>query len=322
MKLSAFLVFCLLFLSCSKSSVPDSTKIKIVSTTFPQYDWISEILGEDRGEGAFSLSLLIENGTDLHSFQASASDIIKIQTSDVFVYVGGESDEWVEKVLENSKNENLKIVKLLDFIEPLEEEADFHDFHDSCDFHEESESRDEFDEHIWLSVKNAALIVERLCDFLCGLEKNEDKIALYKSNAEKYIEKLSDLDRDFEDAKKDFSKNAILVADRFPFLYLANDYGLNYFAAFKGCSAETEASFETVAFLTKKIDEMELDYVLTIDGGDERLSKTIISNSNRKNCKILTLDSLQSVTKKEIESGKNYLDVMKGNFDVLKTVLN
>ncbi len=319
---------------CSKAKNTKKTDgLKIVTTIFPEYDWTKNILGEN-AENA-ELTLLLDNGVDLHSYQPSIQDIAKISTADIFIYVGGESDKWVNGALKNAENKDMKVINLMETLgdkvkaeeikEGMQAEEEHHheDGHDheaeEHHHHHHDDEETEYDEHVWLSLRNAKVLSAEIASVLC--EKDPANAASYKANLASYLEKLSELDTEYAAAVKAGSKKTVLFGDRFPFRYLTDDYGLDYFAAFVGCSAETEASFETVIFLAKKADELGLNSVLKIESGDGRIARTIIENTNAKNAKVLTMDSLQSVTKKQAEKGTTYLSVMKENLQVLKTAL-
>ena len=298
--------------------------LKVVTTIFPEYDWVNQILGEKAADA--EVTMLMDNGVDLHSYQPTAQDMIKISDCDVFVYVGGESDQWVENALKEAKNKDMVVINLLDalgsgakeeeVVEGMQEEEE-HDHEESGEHGEEEEA--EYDEHVWLSAKNASVLCGAITD---GLSKADpDNAETYKKNLAAYQTKLSALDKDYQKAVAAASQKTLLFGDRFPFRYLTDDYGLTYYAAFVGCSAETEASFETINFLSKKIDELKLKTVLTIEGADHRIAETVIQNTKSKNQKILTLDSMQSTTAKDIENGTTYLSVMEKNLATLKEAL-
>ena len=323
----------------AKKADKNSGKIKIVTTIFPQYDWTREIIGDTNSA---NLTLLIGNGTDLHSYQPSIQDIAKISTADIFIYVGGESDGWVKDALKNAKNKNMTVINLLEVLgdnvkeeqivegmQAEEEEEHHHDEDEDHDHehheadghhhHHDDEDEPEYDEHVWLSLRNAKEICAAICDALC--KKDSANAASYKVNLTAYTSKLDALDAKYNATVKAASKKTILFGDRFPFRYLTDDYNLKYYAAFVGCSAETEASFETVIFLAKKVDELGLNSVLKIESGDGKLARTIINSSANKNAAILTLDSMQSVTTKQAASGTTYLSVMENNLKVLEQAL-
>lgn len=312
-----------IFMLCGASAF--AAKKSIVCVTYPEYDWVMNILGSKAS--GFNVTLLQKNGTDLHSYQPSVKDIASISSCDMLVYVGGESDEWVEKALSNAKNKNMVVVNMMEvlgdkvkeeeFVEGMQGEEHEHEHHHDAHHHDEDEV--EYDEHVWLSLKNAVVIVNHLSGKIQSLDSANSSV--YKSNAASYVKQISDLDREYEKAVATSSKKTVLFGDRFPFRYLVDDYGLSYFAAFVGCSAESEASFETITFLSKKVDELGLKSVLTIEKSDKKIARTIISNTKGKNQEVLEMDSLQSVTEADIKGGRNYLSAMKKNLDVLKTAL-
>lgn len=289
--------------------------VEVVATIFPIYDWIKEI---SKGSDV-NINLLLDSGVDLHSFQPAVDDMVKIAKCNVFVYVGGESDEWVEDSLKNVVNKNqvsinlLKIlgdkVKSEEIVEGMEHEHEHHEH--------EHESESESDEHIWLSLRNAEIICKYIAEKLSELDENNKEI--YSQNCSEYVKKLSELDSEYDEVIDKSMRKILLFADRFPFRYMADDYGLKYYAAFSGCSAETEASFETVMFLSNKVEELKLPYVLTIDGTKHKIAETVISNTKSKNQKILVLDSMQSTT---LNNNTSYLEIMQKNLETLKTVLN
>ena len=469
-------------------------KLSIVTTIFPEYDWVREILG-DKADNA-EITMLLDNGVDLHSYQPTADDIVKISDCDLFIYVGGESDEWVDDALKNATNKDMKVINLLevlgdsvkteetvegmqgedhdhghdeeitkdniedrtlsDFVgewkslypyllngdldeyceHKAEEDKDSSTTKDTylekykaswqCDAnkisingnkitftytdgktvsaeytydgyqpklndegkissvryqfettsdaapkyvqfndhgHEPGEAErfpiyfgndgfdalmdsktnpffvkdaltvdeildelmgheheEEKDEHVWLSLKNAEKLVSAISDTLQELDP--DNKDTYATNSNAYMKKLSALDADYKATVESATYKTVLFGDRFPFRYLADDYGLSYYAAFVGCSAETEASFETISFLAKKADELKLPGVLTIEGAQHKIAETIVQNTTAKNQKVLTMDSMQSTTSKDAANGTTYLSVMEKNLSVLKEVLD
>ena len=311
--------------------------IQIVTTIFPEYDWVMNILGSNPA-GA-DVTMLLDTGVDLHSFQPTAEDILKISTCDLFIYIGGESDEWVDDALREAANQNMIVLNLLDtlgdavkeeeVVEGMQEEEHDHDHdedeehedHDEEDHeeHEHDEEETEYDEHVWLSLRNAAALVKSIAE---AMEKIDPQNAdAYRSNTAAYTEKLNALDREYQSAVAGGRFSTLLFGDRFPFRYMVDDYGLGYYAAFVGCSAETEASFETVTFLAQKTDELALPAVMTIEGTDRRIAETVVQNTKTKDQKILSMDSMQSVTAKDVENGASYLSIMEQNLAVLKEAL-
>ena len=312
---------------CGKQNDTNKTdKLSIVTTIFPEYDWVRAVLG-DKADNA-EVTMLLDNGIDLHSYQPTADDIVKISDCDLFLYVGGESDGWVDDALKNATNKNMKVINLLDVlgdsvkteevVEGMQETEHDHD-HDHSKEVSTFEDEEEKDEHVWLSLKNAEVLVNAISKSLQELDP--DNKDTYAANAAAYIEKLSALDGEYQAAVDAATYKTVVFGDRFPFRYLVDDYGLSYYAAFVGCSAETEASFETVSFLAKKVDELKLPCVLTIEGAQHKIAETIVQNTAEKNQKVLTMDSLQSTSSKDVANGTTYLSVMEKNLSVLKEAL-
>ncbi|MBQ7430897.1 metal ABC transporter substrate-binding protein [Butyrivibrio sp.] len=296
-----------------------SDGIKIVTTIFPEYDWVNVILGENAANA--EVTMLLDNGVDLHSYQPTAEDIMKIATCDLFIYVGGESDEWVEDALAEATNKDMQVINLLEVLGENVKEEEVVEGMEAEEEHEESDSEEEveYDEHVWLSLKNAQVLCTAIEESLEVIDPaNSD---LYKANLEAYVAQLSDLDAQYQAAVDSSEVDTLLFGDRFPFRYLVDDYGLSYYAAFVGCSAETEASFETITFLAQKVDELSLGTVLTIESSDQKIAQTIVENTQSKDQQILTLDSMQSTTSKDVASGTTYLSVMESNLSVLKAAL-
>ena len=320
--------------ACSTNNAPaaDNKNLQIVTTIFPEYDWVMNILGGNPANA--EVTMLLDNGADLHSYQPTASDILKISTCDVFVYVGGESDEWVDDVLKEATNKDMVVINLMDelgnavkeeeIIEGMEghdhdEDHDHEDEdHDHKHHHEEGEV--EYDEHVWLSLKNASVLVGAISEAIA--KADSANAATYHANASAYIDKLNALDKEYSDMVSAAARNVLVFGDRFPFRYLIDDYSLVYYAAFVGCSAESEASFETIMFLAGKVDENSLTSVITIEGKEHKIAETIISNTATKDQKILTLDSMQTTTMADVKNGTTYISVMESNYEVLKEALN
>ena len=351
------------FNSVEAESVSGHDRIQIVTTIFPEYDWVKNVLGDNPADA--EVTMLLDKGVDLHSFQPTAEDILKISTADMFIYVGGESDEWVDDVLKEAVNKDMVVINLLEslgdsvkeeeVVEGMQEEE--HDHHDDEDDHdhdgesthdehpgEESlnhgteeehheeheaegeheghhheEGETEYDEHVWLSLRNAEVLTEKISEGIQSLDPANAET--YRKNTEMYVDKLKKLDEEYRKTVEEASVKTLLFGDRFPFRYLVDDYGLSYYAAFVGCSAETEASFETISFLSGKVDELSLPAVLTIEGPDHRIAETIVQNTKDKNSKILTMDSMQATTGEDAENGTSYLSIMESNLSVLKEAL-
>ena len=376
--------------ACGKNSSKSADgKLNVVTTIFPEYDWTREIVGQGEfgtdksAADKVEITMLLDKGTDLHSFQPTAEDITKISTCDVFIYVGGESDKWVDDALKEATNKNMKVINLMEVLgdsvkeeelvegmqgeedeheheedthsdgeaddtltdeliitDELTEDIDNHDgdavgseveedhHHDEEEEHHHDEEAEghhhdegeiEYDEHVWLSLKNAQTITSVIAEKLG--EADPDNAAAYKANAESYNKKLSELDGEYKTAVDNATTDTLLFGDRFPFRYMVEDYGINYYAAFIGCSAETEASFETIIFLSGKLDELKLPAICTIENSDQKIAKTVKENSKTGDQEILVMDSLQSVTKSDVDSGATYYGKMSSNLEALKQAL-
>ena len=292
--------------------------VKVVTTIFPIYDWVREVAQDDAD---VSLDLLLDNGVDLHSYQPTAKDIVDISDCDVFVYVGGESDSWVDDVLKRADNKDMIVLDLLDILgdKAKEEEIKEGMQGEEEEEHEEGEDEAEYDEHVWLSLKNVSLFVDKIADALS--QKDSQHTESYKANAAAYDAKITALSEQYQAAVDAGKTKTLLFGDRFPFRYLTDDYGLDYYAAFVGCSAETEASFETITFLADKVDELGLKSIMQIETSDGAIAKTIVDNTKTKDQEILTLDSIQGVTAERIKAGESYLSIMESNLEVLKKAL-
>ena len=308
----------------------------VVCTIFPAYDWTREILGSHADEA--QVTYLLDNGVDLHSYQPTMDDMMKISDCDLFIYVGGESDEWVEDALEDAQNRDMRVISLLDVLgdsakveelkEGMQEDDHDEDDHDHDDDHDEDEhdhddhehdhDEEEYDEHVWLSLRNARI-------FCAEIERNMEAIDPanaddYRANLEGYTARLDELDSSFKAVVDGSSARTLIFGDRFPFRYFVDDYGLDYYAAFIGCSAETEASFETITFLADKVKELDCKTIFILESSDSGIADTIISTSGRS-VEIAELNSLQSVSREDIAGGATYISLMQGNCDVLAGAL-
>ncbi len=310
--------------ACGSAKDSRDDKIKIVCTTFPQYDWVRQILGDEIDN--VDLVLLGNTGVDMHSYQATADDIIEITTSDIFIYVGGVSDSWVEDALAQEDTSDIIVINMMEVLGDrlkLEDEStgvveDENHEHTDEESHEHINTS-EYDEHVWLSIKNAVILCERITKALCEIDPDNKQI--YTDNSNAYITQLNELDISYENTVKNAKSDAILFGDRFPFIYLVNDYDIEYYAAFSGCSTETEASFETITFLAEKLNDLDIPVVLVVEGSTRNLAKTVIDSSKDKNQDILVIDSFQAVTSKDIEDGKTYIETMVSNLHVLEEAL-
>lgn len=295
-----------LLAGCSGAPATEDGKLKIVTTIFPLYDWTKNLIGESRDE--VSLTMLLDDGVDMHSFQPSVNDMITLSSCDLLIYVGGESDEWIKDALSERANPNMIALNLMDVLgdRALQEELVEG---------MEGEAEDVPDEHIWLSLQNARILCAAIRDALIELDGEHSRA--YEAAFATYDAKLEQLDADFTSALDAADRHTLIVADRFPFRYLVEDYKLDYYAAFAGCEAETEASFATVIFLANKADELGVRQLCVIETSDGKLARTVIENTKSRDLGVLTLHSMQG----SVGDG-DYLSLMEQNLNVLKEALN
>ncbi len=349
MKLTAVMLLAVLCVSMiltgctSAESIRDNGKPSIVCTAFPQYDWTLQILG-DRAED-FNVTLLNHQGTDMHSFQPTAANMVSMANCDLFIHIGGYSEGWVSAALESADNHHAEVLTLLDYVDAKEEEftegmehnhdhdhgheaeAEEADIHEEDEFaadhddhgHEEDTHEEELDEHMWLSLRCAQQACDAILKSICQLDPAHTEN--YQASAAAYMDQLHQLDHEYEEAVHHAKQPVLLFADRFPFRYLTDDYGIEYLAAFPGCSAETEASFETILYLSEEMDAHQLTTAMILEGSKTDFAKTVISNTKAENPQILTLNSMQSVNQRHIDAGVTYLGIMKENLEVLKEAL-
>lgn len=368
------LTLCLgMFAGCTETvNNEDSDEIKIVTTIFPIYDWTMNMLGDEAEN--YSVSMLIDNGVDMHSFQPTTADMVELYSCDVFIYVGGESDSWVSDLLANSTNTDMIAINLVDILgdsvvyeelvegmeetehshshddeeedhdhsEEEEEEEHVHD--EDCDHtddedhdhdeedhdhdeedhdHDDEEDHDhdeEIDEHVWLSIQNAQVICAAIAETLSSIDSTNS--ATYSANLSSYVAQLKALDSEYAEMISSSSRDTVLFADRFPFRYFVDDYNLTYYAAFSGCSAETEASFETIAFLAGKVDELDLDIVLTVEGTTHKIAETVVSVTATQDQTILAVNAMETVSADDIQAGASYISIMQENLEIFKAALN
>ncbi len=328
------------FSSCSKKSGEtensEGKKINVISVNFPGYDFAREIAGDK-----INLTLLLPPGAESHSFEPTPQDIIKIQNGDIFIYVGGESDSWVKSVLESAGNKDMKVIAMMDQVKTVKEEMKEgmeegedrhgHDEHKDGDKNEDGRGHDgndenhkedhaeeaEYDEHVWTSPLNAVKIVEAIERALSAADRANAEI--YKMNAEAYTQKLMQLDASFREAAGNAKRKIIIFGDRFPFRYFADEYGLDYYAAFPGCSTETEASAKTVAFLIDKVKKEKVPAVFHIEFSNGKIAETISESTGAKN---LLLHSCHNISADELQRGESYINIMSRNLSALKEALD
>lgn len=293
----------------------DDCRLSIVCTSFSEYDWTRNIIGST---DSADVTYLLKSGVDMHNYQPSTEDMLAVSDCDMLIYVGGSSEVWVDSALENKRNDDMKVLRLFEVLGQDIKEEELKDGMEEDE--DEEDGGKEYDEHIWLSLKNAELLCGSICEALC--KKDPSNADSYRSNLESYTQKLNALDSEYAEMAENASVKTVLFGDRFPFRYLVDDYGIDYYAAFPGCSAETAASFETVAVLAQKVDKLGLDSVFIIENSDDSIARSIISSSENHNASIEVLDSIQSVTAAEAESGTTYLSIMEKNLETLKKVLD
>lgn len=301
--------------SASLESQAQDEKLDIICVSFAEYDWTKELLGDHVND--VNLIYLLENGMDLHNYQPSAKDMIQISGCDLFIYTGGESESWVDDVLRTeTPDAGMHVIRLMDAIQDSVKTEEYKEGMQTSYDPEELE----YDEHVWLSVRNAEKICDVICENLCELDSSHAQD--YQKNLADYNAELDALDQDFIQVTEQSSVNTLIFGDRFPFRYLTDDYGIDYYAAFMGCSSDTEASFETIVFLAEKMDELQAEAIFKIENSDDSLARSVISSTKKKDQKILSLNSMQSVTAQDIANGADYVSIMRQNLDTLREVLH
>ena len=330
----------------SKNNTTKENKLSVVTTIYPEFSWTKSILGNQAD--SVKLELLMKNGVDLHSYKPTAHDVAKIASADMVIYVGGESDEWIKDALAASPKKGRIEINLMDvlgdrvkaeeIVEGMQAEEE-HEHnkviaraeqrrskpaevtHKDEHEHHHHDEEVENDEHVWLSLKNAEIIVKKIAEELSKLDAAHATI--YKQNTDAYVAQIQSLNAEYRETVEKAARKTVLFGDRFPFRYLVDNYSIKYYAAFVGCSAESEASFETIAFLAGKMDAESLPVIFTIENSNGKIAKAVLSASKKsQNAHILILNSMQSVTEKQIAEGIDYLSLMKSNLDVLKKALN
>ncbi|MCD8325538.1 MAG: metal ABC transporter substrate-binding protein [Lachnospiraceae bacterium] len=315
--LAALLMMAVLAAGCG-SSIPAAEGVSVVCTIFPQYDWVNVLLEGTADD--VKVILLSDDGTDIHSYQPSVQDMAVIRESDLLIYIGGDSEDWLLEMIEEDEELQAKSVNLLELLGDLvleEEEKEGMTDEIGHDHGEDFEA--ENDEHVWLSFENAGVLCGDLSQRLCPLMPDAE--SLIRANLAAYEAEIAALEEEYAQAVENAQYDTLLFGDRFPFRYLTEEYGLDYYAAFAGCNADAEASFKTIVFLIEKLDELKLPAILIIDGTDDALAQTIRMNTQTADQEILVLDSMQSVSGEEAAAGASWLGMMEENLAVLKTAL-
>ncbi|MDR2610069.1 MAG: metal ABC transporter substrate-binding protein [Clostridiales Family XIII bacterium] len=310
------LVGVLVLAGCGQQSESEDTgkdgKINVVTTIFPPYDFARAVAGDKA-----DIHMLLPPASESHSYEPTPQDIITIQNCDVFIYGGGESDEWVEGVLESMDTSKMKIITMIDCVEVVEEEIVDGMEEEEEEAAEGGEEEPEYDEHVWTSPRNAKLIVQKIADAFS--EVDAANAGTYEANAATYEAELDELDAQFKAVVDGGVRKTIVFGDRFPFRYFADAYGLDYYAAFPGCSTETEASAATVKFLIDKVNEEKIPVVFHIELANEKMAETI---SEATGAKVSLLHAAHNITKDDFEAGRTYVDIMTDNVSALKEALS
>lgn len=301
---SLFVLAVVLFLSSCRTAVPASDKITIITTIFPQYDFVRHIVG-DQAE----VIMLLRPGAESHSYEPPPRDIIKIKNSSAFIYIGGESDQWAKKILDSMDTSKMTIITLLDCVPAVREEL-------VEGMQPEEEESTAYDEHIWTSPRNAKLIVEKITVALCALDSAN--AAEYQRNAENYLSDLNELDKEFRILVKDAKRKTLIFGDRFPFRYFVDEYGLKYFAAFPGCSTETEVTPATLRFLIDKVRQEEIPVIFHIELSNQKVAQAIAEATGAQ---VRQLHSVHNIIREDFQNGLGYLDFMRQNIAVLREAL-
>lgn len=303
---------CAVLFGCGDSETVKDERLQIVTTSFPPYDFARQTGGEN-----VQVTMLLPPGAESHSYEPTPQDILKIKNCDIFIYTGGESDSWIDDILESIGSDKTRVLSMMDYVDPLKEETveGMEEAHDDGDDHS-LHNEDEYDEHVWTSPRNAIRIVQAVCKALTELDA--DNAESYNENTDAYIQKLNELDQTYRNITESGARKYIVFGERFPFRYLADAYGLTYYAAFPGCSEETEPSAATIAFLIRKIQDEQIPVVFYIEFSNQKVADTICSATGAQK---LLLHSCHNVTAEEFAAGVTYIDLMQQNAENLKTAL-
>lgn len=314
---SVFIALVLAFTvtGCGLDRDKKSDKVSIVTTMFAAYDFAREIAG-DRAD----ITLLLKPGADSHSYEPSPKDMAAIDNCDIFIYTGGENDDWVDRIAASSSNKDMKIIKMLDLVDKYEEEItegmEHHEGHNHDEDHDHDEDTSEWDEHVWTDPENAMIISKKIADTLALADyRGKD---YYMGNYKKYEKELKDLDEEFRILIDNAKRKEVIFGDRFPLRYFVEAYGLTYYAAFPGCTSESEPSAKTVAFLIDKVKTDNIPVIFTIELSNGNIAKTIAKNTGTK---VLTFYTCHNISKDDFEKGETYVSLMRRNLVTLKEAL-
>lgn len=295
---------------CDKKK--DDGKLTIITSSFPGYDFARAITKDNKD---ITVKMLLKPGSEMHNYEPTPQDIKDIKNSDIFIYVGGDSDEWIDDILDNIDVKKTKVVKLMRLVDLVEEEHV-----EGMEAEEDAvneEEAPEYDEHVWTSPKNAITITKKLTKVIVGLD--EDNRSIYEENSLKYISELESIDNRIEEVVKNAKRKEIVFGDRFPLRYFADDYNLKYYAAFPGCSEQTEASSKTITYLINRVKKDKIPVVFHIELSNGKIAKTIAKETNAK---VLEFKSAHNISQKDFDAGVTYVDIMNDNIKVLKEALN
>lgn len=287
-----------------------NNKLTIIASSFPGYDFARAITKDSNN---IEVKMLLNPGTEMHNYEPTPQDIIKINNSKMFIYVGGDSDEWINDIIGDIDTSKTKLVKLMDLVNVVEEEhvigMEVED--------EEEEEETEYDEHVWTSPKNAITIINKIKDIIIDIDKDNQN--LYENNALNYINKLNVIDNEIKNIVNNGIRKEIIIGDRFPFRYFTDEYNLSYYAAFPGCSEQTEASAKTISFLIDKVKNDNIPVIFHIELSKGNIAKTI---SEETGAKVLEFNSAHNISQKDFDRGVTYIDIMNNNIKALKEALN
>lgn len=300
------LISVLLFSGCGEEK--DDGKISIVTTVFPQYDFVRQI-----SDGAdVEIKMLLRPGGEAHTYDPTPADMMATEDCDLFIYVGGEGEAWAEKIISSSKLDKSRLISLIDVSNKLEAEH----YHRDEDEEEHKEHAGEYDEHVWTSPENAILISRAICERLSEIDR--DNAELYKKNTEEYINQLTAISDEFRTLSDEAEIKTLVFADRFPFLHLVREYGLYYVSPFSGCSAQAEASTSDIISLIEYVKENNVEYIFTVDFSNEKIAHTVSSETGAE---ILRMHSCHTVSAEDMEAGVTYIDLQKRNLTAMKEAL-
>lgn len=307
-----------LFAGCGsgQEGVKDGAdKLNIVCAAFSEYDWTRTVLGE-LSDGA-SVTYLFGNGADMHSYQPSTKDIVAVSTCDLMIYTGGVSLEWIDDILKN-RDDDFLVINMLSLIGSAAVEEELIEGMETDGAEADDGGTAEYDEHVWMSFENAQKTVTAIAEAVSFIDPENQSV--YTANAGAYNARLSGMEKEWKERIGSAEKDTVVFADRFPFRYLVDEFGLKYYAAFPGCFAETEAGFQTIIFLAEKVDELGLSTVLVSESADESIARAVVENTASKDAEVAVVNSMQSVTAKQAD-GISYLSVMEENLRVLEQAL-